>query len=104
LRSRVLGAYRPLLILRRKHKAFHPNGSQQVLDLDPAVFALLRTSPDGNERIVALHNVANAPVTVSLKKVPLDSVGRYTDLIANRPMQADAELRLDPYQVAWLKA
>jgi glycosidase len=104
LRSRVLETYRRLLINRRKHKAFHPNGSQQVLDLNPAVFALLRTSPDGNEQIVALHNLANAPVTISLKKKPLASVGYYTDLIANRPVQADAELCLGPYQVMWLRA
>jgi sucrose phosphorylase len=103
-RSQVLAAYRHLITCRRRGKAFHPNAAQQVLDLDPAVFALLRTSLDGGEQIVALHNVANAPITIRLKNIPRDSVARYTDLITGTSLQVDADLRLSPYQVAWLKA
>jgi glycosidase len=108
-RSQVLKAYRHLLSLRIHQKAFHPNGSQTVLALNPAVFALLRTSPDDTERIVALHNVANAPVVIDLSTVPLgdgslNAGTHYTDLVSNAQVQKGTELRLAPYQVAWLKA
>ncbi|MBN1565954.1 MAG: sugar phosphorylase [Anaerolineae bacterium] len=103
-RSQVLAAYRHLITIRRREKAFHPNGEQQVLDLDPVVFALLRTALAGDEQIVALHNVADAPVTVDLQRIPLDSVTTYTDLITATPVQADAKLELQPYQILWLKA
>ncbi len=36
-----------LLSVRRRCLAFHPAGSQTVLESDPAVFALQRRSPDG---------------------------------------------------------
>ena len=104
LRSRVLNAYRHLITCRRREKAFHPNAPQQVLDLDPAVFALLRTALDGGEQIAALHNVSDVPVTVDLRRLPLDSVTMYTDLITDTPVQADAKLELSAYQVVWLKA
>ena len=103
-RSKVLHAYRHLITCRQQEKAFHPNGLQQVLDLDPAVFALLRTSLDGGEHIVALHNVADAAITVDLSNIPLNAVATYTDLITNTQVQGEAKFRLAPYQVAWLKA
>jgi hypothetical protein len=58
-----------------------------VLALDPRVFALIRTSPDGSERALCLHNVSGQGVTV-------------------RPDGEAAELmpgpvELGPYGVSW---
>jgi hypothetical protein len=37
-----------------------------VLVLDERVFVVQRTSPDGNERALCLHNVSDAPVSLRL--------------------------------------
>ncbi len=103
LRSRVFDDYQYLLMMRRGEKAFHPNGPQQVLDLHPAVVALLRTSPDGDEQIVALHNVANRGCTLDLN-VPVASESGYRDLLSGRHVAARSKVELQPYDVLWLKA
>ncbi len=104
LRSRVFTAYRDLIAVRIREKAFHPNGAQAVLHLDPALFALLRTSPDGAERILAVTNVANRTVTLDLGAAGLPDVRAYRDLIGGMRFAADAALEVAPYQVLWLKA
>jgi glycosidase len=104
LRSRVFSAYRDLIARRIREKAFHPIAPQTVLRLQPAVFSLLRTSPDGAEHIVALHNVANRRVQVDLSAVPLAGVSVYHDLVSGRRVDAGEKLDVEPYQVLWLKA
>lgn len=103
LRSQVFHPYQHLLTQRRNEKAFHPNGPQQVLDLHPSVVALLRTSPDGREQIVALHNVANQDCILDLGDVPLPVQG-YRDLLSGRHIAARSQIELQPYEVLWLKA
>lgn len=97
LRQSVFTRYTDLLNIRASEPAFHPLGTQQVLDLHPAVFALERTSPDGSERLVALHNVSG-------ELVQLDRLqGHWGDLLNTQSSGPHAELTLAPYQIRWLK-
>jgi hypothetical protein len=66
-----------LLEKRQSIAAFHPNASQEVLDLGSGVFALRRT-PAAGEPVVALHNVGGC-----VQEVP-----GYGE-------------RLEPYEVRW---
>ncbi|MEM9265402.1 MAG: alpha-amylase family glycosyl hydrolase [Cyanobacteria bacterium P01_F01_bin.13] len=61
-----------LLDVRVSNKAFHPNGEQKVFQLDPAVFALLRISPDCEQHILTLTNVTSRRCQIS---IPLDKLG-----------------------------
>jgi sucrose phosphorylase len=65
LRAQVFGGYRELLEFRRAHPAFAPAAPQRVLDLDARVFAVLRETADGRDRVLCLHNVSGVPVTVA---------------------------------------
>ena len=58
LRALVFDGYRKLLQQRAASPAFHPQGGQEILHLNPGVFAVLRTSPDGREKMLCLHNVS----------------------------------------------
>ncbi len=104
LRGKVFFAYRNLIARRTGERAFHPNGAQTVLDLHPALFALLRTSPDGAEQIVAIHNVSGQTARADLSAVPLDGITGYTDLITGTPVAESTAFDVKPYQVLWLKA
>jgi glycosidase len=104
LRSRVFDAYRALIVKRTAEKAFHPGGPQQVLDLHPAAFSLLRSAPDGGEHIVAIHNVAHRDITIDLSQVPLEHALRYQDVLSGTIVEAKTSLAVMPYQVLWLKA
>lgn len=61
-----------LLDVRVSNRAFHPNGDQKILQVDPAVFALLRISPDCEQHILTLTNVTPHRCQV---KIPLEQLG-----------------------------
>jgi len=109
LRHRVFQRYVHLLRVRASQHAFHPNGAQHILVAEPALFALLRTSPDGRERILCVHNVSAAPQELRLDLAQLQMpLGRaLEDLVGGvrQEVGADATLVLTiaPYQVLWMK-
>ena len=103
LRAQVFTAYRQLLAARTREKAFHPNGAQTVLYVDPALFTLLRTSTDGAERVLAVHNVTPRPVALDLGRVGVADVRGYRDLLSAAVYAAGDTLTLPPYAVVWLK-
>lgn len=95
-----------LLTTRVRHQAFHPNAEQRVLSLLPGVFSVLRISPEGNERILAMTNVMAMAcrLVVPLAELGLDEPNWY-DLVAGRGwMAVDGELAVDfqAYDVVWL--
>jgi sucrose phosphorylase len=107
LRSRVLGAYRSLLQARAAQPAFHPNATQEVLTLHPAVFALWRTIPAGGQSVLCLHNVSGDEVAVSLPLNLPDDAASLRDTITGMdyPLSQDGlALTLAPYGVLWLTA
>ena len=100
LRHRVFACYARLLQARSVSPAFHPHGVQEVLDYGPAVFALLRISPDGAERVLCLHNISDQPRRVNAASV-LGSAEPSVDLITGQKIQSP--LQLGPYQTLWLR-
>jgi glucosylglycerate phosphorylase len=95
LRAKVLNDYKNLLRVRRQQKAFHPLGHQNVYDLDSRVFAIERLSPDKSETILALHNVSEDSLKVSLPE------GQWQNLLNQGDFTS--EIDLEPYEVAWLR-
>lgn len=99
LQARVFWRLVGLLQIRREHPAFHPFGSQQVIVLAPEVFSLLRTSPEGTERILCLHNVSNHEVRL---EGPLGFPHGTFDLITGQKRNTGTPIPLNPYQTRWL--
>ena len=110
LRFRVSEGYRRLLQVRAIEPAFHPNGEQQVVDTDEAIFALLRRSPGRERVLLALHNLrAEAHrVAIDLTELGLGRTATWTDKVGDRVFTSTPpghlEVMLAPYQVAWLGA
>jgi len=105
--SRVTSRGNRLYALRTGHRAFHPRGEQHILSIAPEVFAVLRTSPEGDERVLTLVNVTGRD---SKAAIPLDSLDIHTadllDLVSGRRIEAGGgrlEVLLEPYDILWLK-
>ncbi|HUG55142.1 MAG TPA: sugar phosphorylase, partial [Vicinamibacteria bacterium] len=103
---RVASRFRRLIRRRIVTPAFHPNGGQQVLPCGDAVFGVLRTSPDGVQKVVALTNVTDRPQTVVLDAASLEGGAEsWRDILTSRAIPAPAggvETTLRPYDVLWL--
>ncbi len=103
----VATRFRRLLKRRAKHRAFHPNSDQRVLDVGPAVFAVVRTADAARgELVLALINVTAANQNV---RVPLADTATgapvWRDALSLRELTAvDAALAvtLDAYEILWL--
>lgn len=64
LRRHVFTEYSALLRRRRAHPALSPQAPQQVLNLDPRVFAVQRESVEGGDRLLCLHNMSQDLLSV----------------------------------------
>ena len=91
-RRQVLDGLSTLLTRRREVAAFSPWSQQEVLDLDPRVFAVRRSAGDGTS-VVSLTNVTSDVVTMPWP------AGAH-DLLSGE--RQDGTVELTAYAVRWL--
>jgi len=107
LRQHVFRRYAQYLRIRSSSSAFHPHGAQRVVDCGESIFAIVRFSMDGKQRVLCLHNISNQPqpVVLNVRDVFNSSSGRWVDLITHQRMDdpLKGKLTLQPYQTVWLK-
>lgn len=105
--NKVFNRYVELLNVRRSHPAFHPNGPQQIIDGNPDFFALVRTSPDGQEWALCIHNVTDRPQFFEFNLSDMLETGSLHDLFKDRRVVLEGgvvRLTIEPYGVRWLAA
>jgi sucrose phosphorylase len=105
LRYNVFAKFSQLLKVRSGNPAFHPRGTQRILNLHPSVFALERISPDGNSRVLCLHNVSAKQIafeTGYVWSVPKVESSQ-ENLLSKASGRLLAEITLEPYQVLWME-
>jgi glucosylglycerate phosphorylase len=97
--ARVFERLTQLLEIRRRHTAFHPHSPQQVIQYAPQVFALLRSSADGQDQVLCLHNVSGQSVQIAGLQLFRNPVH---DLIGRIGLPDNTAVSLLPYQTVWL--
>jgi sucrose phosphorylase len=107
LRSYVYQGYCQLLEARKAHAAFNPFGGQEIISLHPQIFAVLRTSPDGNEQILCLQNISvnKHEIIIDLSLFPFHPNGSVIEVIRKKRFSVThnkLHLKLGPYEVLWL--
>ncbi len=96
-RSIIFFNYIELIKIRRKQPAFHPNAEFQIMEIDPHVFAIVRSCNE--QKILAVTNISSEPVYVS---IPIENVSSTAyDLISGKSLSMDS-LKLQPYESVWL--
>jgi len=107
-RHRIFSGYRHLLSARARSSAFHPHGPQRVIASPAPVFALLRWSPDGAHRVLALHNLSERPATLRIPcaEVGFPSESAATDLLTGELHVPDGAshiaIPVGPFETVWL--
>lgn len=91
-----------LLKKRATSKAFHPNAPQEVIEIDPRIFALKRSSFDGEVELLCIANVSAKEVSVDVKRIDLQPKTSYMDLITHADIEVEEQLKLNPYEYLWL--
>jgi sucrose phosphorylase len=106
-RSQVFERYAKMLKARAARPAFTPNGSQEIIDCGEGVFALLRLSPDSDQRVLCLHNISNQAQTLHLDwaKIFRPAPITLTDVLTDQSFDLNPgdSWTMQPYQVNWLE-
>ncbi|MEX0894504.1 MAG: hypothetical protein WDZ36_02005, partial [Balneolaceae bacterium] len=102
---RVFTRYCNLIRERRRHPAFHPMGDQRVYDVGEAYVCILRTAPDERESILVIANVTGKPkiLKISRTELPIAPGRKYQDEITGEMKVRDGEVRLNPFDVIWIR-
>ena len=103
LRYQLFNGYARLLEQRTRHAAFHPNGPQEIIRCHPAIFALHRRSPTGDQSVLCLHNVSGESQSISVP-VPF-AAAALVELINGRSypvVDGQLTVQMAPYQRLWL--
>jgi sucrose phosphorylase len=96
-RAKVFFPYLHLIKSRIRQSAFHPNAGFEILDMDPKLFAIKRTSP--GQTIFAITNISSGPVRTSLSDYTSEE--HLSDLLTGEPFDT-AAIELSPYRYIWL--
>ncbi|MFA5576825.1 MAG: alpha-amylase family glycosyl hydrolase [Tissierellaceae bacterium] len=91
-RKKVFERNLHLLNIRKNESAFHPYGYQEVIEEDPRLFIIRRTSIDKKESILVIVNISEEEVSFKAK-------GR--ELVDGQFVSGD--IKLGPYDVKWIK-
>lgn len=100
LRHRVFQGYTRLLAARRSDPAFSPWATQQVVDLGPALFGILRREAGSRRRVLCLHEVAGVGGAFAAQRAVPGASGGF-DLLAKEPVDLRSA-ELAPYQARWI--
>ena len=106
----ILDRYKHLLRRRASSAAFDPAGDQQVLPGNDALFTLLRTAPDGSERVVCIHNLSDSPQTFDLEPGAYvdQAPSELRDLLSTTTIAVgehdQVQIDVAPYEALWLRA
>ena len=88
-----------LLSIRRKQKAFHPNGKRYNINLGSKLFCFKRLSLDKKQSIICITNLSSKNQTIKLNK----ELQNYKDLLNLKTKFKDKNLlTLKPFQTVWL--
>lgn len=101
----IFNAVRNLIKTRSDNAAFHPNAGQTIMEIDPRLFVVKRTSMDAKETVVCIHNVSDQ--RVDLSNYSLDGeLQNGTETLTNTPINdkgGGLPVAIDPYRVMWIK-
>ncbi len=105
--SRINRELGRLITIRTQKRAFHPYGGQKILSISPEIFALLRTSPEGDEKILALVNISTRVCHLEIPLSDLDSEETYWyDIVSGVEWMSDEGtlyINMHPYDIVWLE-
>jgi len=97
--ARVYAGFAQLLQARAAHTAFRPHSRQHILQIDPGIFSLLRTSTEG-ERILCLHEVAGRHHQKAIS-ISSHTSSQGKDILSKELVSLN-DCQLQPYQVRWI--
>lgn len=102
--AEVLKRLTNILQRRKKHKAFHPDTPQHVLDLGSDFFAIWRDGEGLRFPLLAIHNLTSDIKILNLSEISgVERFSYWVNLLDNHGVaSAETHYVMQPYQSVWL--
>ncbi|MBE0493029.1 MAG: sugar phosphorylase [Thiomicrospira sp.] len=102
--SQVLNRLIHVLKRRKKHKAFHPDTSQKVLDLGTGFFAVWRGLGELDFPLLSIFNLTSEVKELDIQhEIGFESAEGWVNILDHEHYEPQNQLLvLQPYQVLWL--
>lgn len=105
--ARVLSKFRRMLEIRQETTALHPLAAQQVVEIDPNLFVLLRGDLEGDNILLTCINISNQPIHLDLdmREFALGKYLRWRDLFSATSFpvfHGVLHMEIAPCQYLWL--
>lgn len=95
--AQILAELKRRIAIRKKQKAFHPDGDQKIFDAGDNLIIIKRTSPDKAQEILCITNITSGEIMISIEGYP------GFDLLKDEKVQTtENNLELMPYETLWL--
>lgn len=95
--AQVFNELTRVLNVRRLQKAFHPSAPQEIINLGPEYFVIVRNSPEHSEEVICITNMTDKVMEPHFKAFD----GIHVDLITGKSVDINT-ISLKPYQTMWL--
>lgn len=95
-----------LLKIRAQQIAFHPEATQKIYSIDPALFIVERASNNNRQTILSISNVSKTNIDLNVDKhvLPLNGNRSYKNLITGKTITLfEGKLSIQPYETLWLE-
>ena len=107
MRSLIYRNMAKLLTIRKGQKSFHPRASQRIIDIDKAIFCVVRRAIDDSQTIIGLINLTGSPQEVSFDPgdTGFDRGGPVRDLVEDAAFSWEGDNlvgTISPWQVVWM--
>jgi len=102
--AEVLKRITNILQRRKKHKAFHPETGQKIIQLGGEFFALWRDDENIRFPVLVIHNLTSEIKLINLANIEgMERFSYWVNLLDNKGTAATEEkFVLQPYQSVWL--
>lgn len=99
LRNNLFKRYKQLISIRIHEPCFNPFSKFEFLTFSKEIFAVKRYSKDESDCLIALHNFTNEEQALDLSS---HVEGKLIDIISHQHIEKPL-LKLQPYEILWLK-
>jgi len=103
----VFNTLKRIISIRKNELCFHPDVSQEIIDISPGIFSFLRKADNHaiEKQVFCLFNMTATPQEITVKQRPdLSDQTQWFDLITEKSLDNILPaVILQPYQFMWLK-
>lgn len=90
--------------IRKAEPCFHPNSEQEIIDVSPGLFTIIRKDENTGRQLLAIYNVTAVAQAITLKDRPdLSDQTDWHDIVSDTKLPGILpSVSLQPYQFMWL--